>query len=238
MWPDLAKFRHFGKIFKVLGNFSRIHLLFGKILNLLWQILCAIGQVFIEVNGQMLNNNPAIWSHWRHVEMTSILNYFFKDLSSTLATFRSIWTRQKFRWRRIRRATFSHPNVRFEIHMVPATEEIAGPWTDRCLERLWSDSGRSWAGLTAPPVGKKLFNIFVRSFLIPRDSVFRQRSWTTIPVKICTLLRSWYSTNRFIPELDSDKNLVKKNSLPVWPIPQTLASSFWYTKTFRLSCNF
>ena len=27
-------------------------------------ILYAIGQVFIDVNGQMLKNNLAIWSHW------------------------------------------------------------------------------------------------------------------------------------------------------------------------------
>ena len=51
MWPDLAKFRHFGKIFKVFGNFSRLYLLFGKILSLLWPILFTFGQIFIYVIG-------------------------------------------------------------------------------------------------------------------------------------------------------------------------------------------
>ena len=35
VWPDLAKFRHFGKLFKVLGNSGGIYLPFGKILELL-----------------------------------------------------------------------------------------------------------------------------------------------------------------------------------------------------------
>ena len=46
--PDLAKFRHFGKILMV-------YLVFGKILILLWQKRFTIGQVFIVVNGQTLN---------------------------------------------------------------------------------------------------------------------------------------------------------------------------------------
>ena len=64
VWPDWVKFHHFGKIFKVLGNILWVYLLFGKISDLFWQILYAIGQVFIDVNGQMLKNNLAIWSHW------------------------------------------------------------------------------------------------------------------------------------------------------------------------------
>ena len=62
--PELAKFCRFGKIFKVLGNFLRVFFLSGKILDWLWQILYAIGQVFIDVNDRMLINNLAIWSHW------------------------------------------------------------------------------------------------------------------------------------------------------------------------------
>ena len=38
VWPDMAKFRHFGKIFKVLGKILRVYLVFGKILKLIWQI--------------------------------------------------------------------------------------------------------------------------------------------------------------------------------------------------------
>ena len=52
MWPDLAKFRHFGKIFEVLGNFSGVYLLFGKIFSLLWHNLYTFGQIFIDVIGQ------------------------------------------------------------------------------------------------------------------------------------------------------------------------------------------
>ena len=61
VWPDLTKFLHFGKI---SGNFSGVYLLFGTISNLLWQILYTFGQIFIDVNGKMLQNNLAIWSHW------------------------------------------------------------------------------------------------------------------------------------------------------------------------------
>ena len=37
VWPDLAKFRHFGKKFNRLWQFCRAYLVLGKILNLLWQ---------------------------------------------------------------------------------------------------------------------------------------------------------------------------------------------------------
>ena len=40
-----------------------VFFLVGKILDRLWQISNAIGQVFIDINGQMLKNNRAIWSH-------------------------------------------------------------------------------------------------------------------------------------------------------------------------------
>ena len=36
VWPDLAKFRHYGKNFQVFGNFLPVYFLFGKIVNLLW----------------------------------------------------------------------------------------------------------------------------------------------------------------------------------------------------------
>ena len=51
--PDLAKFRHFGKNVKVFGNFSKVYLVFGKLLKLLWQNLNGIGQIFIVVSGQI-----------------------------------------------------------------------------------------------------------------------------------------------------------------------------------------
>ena len=63
VWPDLANFRHFGNILSILGNVLKVYFVFGKPLNLLWQILNAIGLIFIDVNGQMLKYYLAIWSH-------------------------------------------------------------------------------------------------------------------------------------------------------------------------------
>ena len=60
VWRNSA---HFGKIFKVLGNFLRVYFLIGKLLEWLWQIFNSIGKVFNAVNGQMLKNNLATWSH-------------------------------------------------------------------------------------------------------------------------------------------------------------------------------
>ena len=54
VWPDLSKFRHISTLFKVLGNFLRVYLVFGKIMILLWQKCFTIGQVFIAVDGQIL----------------------------------------------------------------------------------------------------------------------------------------------------------------------------------------
>ena len=65
MWPEVVKFGLFGKIFKVWCNFWCVYLLFSKILNLLCQIFDTFGQTIIDVNGQMLKNDLAIWSHWR-----------------------------------------------------------------------------------------------------------------------------------------------------------------------------
>ena len=52
MWPDLAEFRHFGNILKVLSDYARAYLALGNNLNLLWSTFYAIGQIFIATNGQ------------------------------------------------------------------------------------------------------------------------------------------------------------------------------------------
>ena len=63
MLTDLAKFRRFGKILKVIGQF------FGGLYSI-WQTFVpfwhffATGQIFIDVIGQILNSNIAVWSHW------------------------------------------------------------------------------------------------------------------------------------------------------------------------------
>ena len=64
VWPDLEKFRLFGKNFLVFGDFKKLYLVLGNILNLLWQIFNAIGQILIVVNGQKMKHYLAIWLHW------------------------------------------------------------------------------------------------------------------------------------------------------------------------------
>ena len=58
----------------IFGNFLRVYLVFGILLNLLWQTMIAIGQILIDVNGQKLKNNPAIWSHWTYFTSTAAPN--------------------------------------------------------------------------------------------------------------------------------------------------------------------
>ena len=62
VWPDLAKFCHFGKSFPVSGKFLTVYFLVGKILSWLWQFCDIIGLIFIAANGQILKNNLTIWS--------------------------------------------------------------------------------------------------------------------------------------------------------------------------------
>ena len=52
VWPDLAKFRHFGKSLEIFGKFLTAYFLFGKMLSILWQICDIIGLIFIAANGQ------------------------------------------------------------------------------------------------------------------------------------------------------------------------------------------
>ena len=56
MWPDLAIFHRSGKIsLKNLAIIFSVQLVFGKILNLLWQWFITNGHIYIFVNGQILN---------------------------------------------------------------------------------------------------------------------------------------------------------------------------------------
>ena len=65
VWPDLTKFCYLTTTFKIFSHFERVQITFGKFLSLLWQILYAIGQIFIVEIRKILKNNPAIWSHWK-----------------------------------------------------------------------------------------------------------------------------------------------------------------------------
>ena len=44
VWPDLAKFRHFGKNLQVFGKLLTVRFFFGKMLSLLWQICDITGR--------------------------------------------------------------------------------------------------------------------------------------------------------------------------------------------------
>ena len=52
--PDLAKFCQFGWMLKWYGHFKRVHSVFGKIWNSLWQLLNSVGGILIVTNGQIL----------------------------------------------------------------------------------------------------------------------------------------------------------------------------------------
>ena len=85
VWPDLAKFRHFGKTLQVFVKFWTVYFLFGKMFTLLWQIWYFIALIFIVVNGQILKNNLTIWSHWAAAGFVKFLKhkFFSKDPSFT-----------------------------------------------------------------------------------------------------------------------------------------------------------
>ena len=52
-----------------------VYLVFGTILNLLWQIVYVIRPIFTVANGQILN----IWSHWCKAECERTLNYLMAE---------------------------------------------------------------------------------------------------------------------------------------------------------------
>ena len=56
---DLAKICHFVTPLKNFGHFERVHLVFGQISRLFWQIVYAIWQSVINVNGQKLNKQSS-----------------------------------------------------------------------------------------------------------------------------------------------------------------------------------
>ena len=64
VWPDLAKFHHFGEILKVYGNLMRVSLAFGITLNLLRQIFILLDKFSLVQMTEYWTNKLAIWSHW------------------------------------------------------------------------------------------------------------------------------------------------------------------------------
>ena len=53
----MAKFKNY------MPLFMKVYLIFGQTVNPLWQNMEAFEQISFAVNGQMLVNNLAIWSH-------------------------------------------------------------------------------------------------------------------------------------------------------------------------------
>ena len=47
VWPDWGKFSQSSTMLNNFGHFEWVNLEFGKKINLLWQILFAIGQILI-----------------------------------------------------------------------------------------------------------------------------------------------------------------------------------------------
>ena len=60
--PDLAKFHHFGKYFKFLGNEIPVYLVLGKVFSSLWHNLYAFVASFHCCKWPNIKNK--IWSHW------------------------------------------------------------------------------------------------------------------------------------------------------------------------------
>ena len=79
VWPDSAKLCQFSTNLEIFGNKRKVYFIFGKVVNSPWDFLYAFGQNFIIINGQILKNNIAIWSHWAKIDQ------FFPKVASKVA---------------------------------------------------------------------------------------------------------------------------------------------------------
>ena len=97
-----CKFSPLWRNLKPLGNFWRVYLVFVKMLNLLWQIKIAIGQIFIVVNGQKLHKSshldtllsPQKVTKWKSLIRTLMCYIFALRLDNILERF--IFSQQWF----------------------------------------------------------------------------------------------------------------------------------------------
>ena len=60
VWPDLAKFRHFGKTYSGFRKILMVYL--AKFWTYFGKNFYVTGRIFIVVNGQILNSYQDIWS--------------------------------------------------------------------------------------------------------------------------------------------------------------------------------
>ena len=72
VWPDFAKFHHFGKYLKVFGNIFKVYLVLGIDLKSLWHNLYAFVQIFIAINGQILKTQSGHTDRWAQSHGTII----------------------------------------------------------------------------------------------------------------------------------------------------------------------
>ena len=61
---SVTRFGNISPLWQNLQSWAIFLFLFGNIFDLLWQILNDVWQIFEDANGQMLEHNPSIWSHW------------------------------------------------------------------------------------------------------------------------------------------------------------------------------
>ena len=54
VWPDLAKFHHFGQYLKIFGSIFKVYFILGKVFSSLWYNFYAFGQICIVENGKIL----------------------------------------------------------------------------------------------------------------------------------------------------------------------------------------
>ena len=80
VWPDLAKFHHFGKYLKIFGNIFKVYLVLGNVFNSIWQYLYAIGHIFITENEWPIIEDT-IWSSGHTAHESPIL----KELKSCMS---------------------------------------------------------------------------------------------------------------------------------------------------------
>ena len=88
MWPDFAKFHHFGNIFKV-------YLVLGKVFNSLWHNLYAIGHIFLLKMAKYWKHNLVIWSHLEEDVLFHMKSSNWSKWEKGLFRVAQIWNGQK-----------------------------------------------------------------------------------------------------------------------------------------------
>ena len=81
VWPDLAKFRHFGKSSWVVGKFLMVYLLFVQNADPTLANLLHFRLIFIVANGQILNNNLVTLPRTNPSKMLACTIIWFSQIS-------------------------------------------------------------------------------------------------------------------------------------------------------------